>query len=372
MRRYSRKKNSVRIFSAITLFAAVLFVASYYIANKKEEGVVVAKVNGTEIYQSEIEQKLRSIFEGQGEEVSAPTIENLPKEVLDILIKETYLDKELSKLAKESSVGKDKKVEEQIAAVESKILRQAYIDATVAKEVTDQKVSDKYAEIASSIAGKKEYLVFHIVTKTKAEAEKLRNEITAKKKSIKFADAAKKYSLDQESAARGGELGFVMEDNMIKEIADAIANLKQDEISAPIQTKFGWHLVKFTESREAQLLPFDAVKENIREQLEQDKANEIEAKIVKGAKVEILLKSKDKSSEPKTETSAQPAAPVDQPAVIDSTTVEPEAVVEQQVEPSSEPQVEVQPEQQESEKKQDEKSKTKETKHDKKHRNQQS
>ncbi len=321
MRRYSRNKNSVRIFSAITLLAAVILGASYYLTNKKEKGMVVAKVNGQEIYQSEIEQKLRNIFEGQGEEVAVPAIENLPKEVLDILIKETYLDKELSKLAKRSDVMKDKKVKERVAASESKILRQSYIDSVLEKEVTEQKVSAKYAEISSNLAGKKEYSIFHIVAKSKEDAEKIYKEITAKKKSIRFSDAAKKYSIDQESAERGGNLGFVLEDNMIKEIADAIVNLKQDEISTPIQTKFGWHLVKFTEVREAQPLPFDSVKQNIREQLEQDKTNEIEAKIAKDAKVKIVIKLKEAVEPKKAETAAELA-----PAAIEPAAIEPAAI----------------------------------------------
>ena len=327
MRRYSRNKNSVRIFSAITLIAAVILGASYYLNNKKEKGMVVAKVNGQEIYQSEIEQKLRNIFEGQGEEVAVPAIENLPKEVLDILIKETYLDKELSKLAKRSDVMKNKKVKERVAAAESKILRQSYIDSVLEKEVTEQKVSAKYSEISSNLAGQKEYSIFHIVAKSKEEAEKTYKEITAKKKSIRFSDAAKKYSIDQESAERGGDLGFVLEENMIKEIADVIVNLKQDEISAPIQTKFGWHLVKFTEVREAQPLPFDSVKQNLREQLEQDKTNEIEAKIVKDAKVEIVIKLKEAVESKKAETAAEQA-----PAAIEPIAIEPAAIDAESIE----------------------------------------
>jgi len=321
MRRYSRNKNSVRIFSAITLIAAVVLGASYYLNNKKEKGMVVAKVNGQEIYQSEIEQKLRNIFESQDEKVAVPAIENLPKEVLDILIKETYLDKELSKLAKRSDLMKDKKVKERVAAAESKILRQSYIDSVLEKEVTEQKVSAKYAEISSNLAGKKEYSIFHIVAKSKEEAGKIYKEITAKKKSIRFSDAAKKYSIDQESAERSGDLGFVLEENMIKEIADAIANLKQDEISAPIQTKFGWHWVKFSEVREAQPLPFDSVKQNLREQLEQEKTNEIEAKIVKDAKVKIVIKLKEAVEPKKAETAAEAA-----PAAIEPVEIEPAAI----------------------------------------------
>lgn len=297
MRLYSKKKNSVKIFSAMTIFVALLFVISQQITAKKDEGIIVATVNGEKISQSEITQKLRNIFDGQGDNVKIPEIKNLPREVLDILIKETYLDKELSKLAKRSNVINDKKVKERILASESKILRQAYIAAEVAKEVTDQRVSEKYTEISSELAGKKEYLVFHIVVKSEAEAKAVRKKIWGERSAARFANAAKRYSLDKESASRGGELGFVLEDNMIQEISDMVVNLKKDEVSGPIETKFGWHLVKFTDVKDAKPLPFDSVKENIREQLERDQINEIEAGIVKDVKVEILITPEEKSLE---------------------------------------------------------------------------
>ncbi len=295
MKRYSRKRNSVKIFAAVATVATLLVFLSYGLFNKSGKGSVIAKVNGQEIFQSEVEQKLLGIFEGQGSEIKTPSVDNLPKEVLDILIKEVYLDRELSKLAKKSSVAKDKDVVARITEVQNKILREAYIKDAVSKEVTEKKVSDKYAEISSNLAGKKEFHIFHIVAKSKDQASKIRRELFEKKRAISFADAAKKYSLDHESAERAGDLGFVLEDNVIKEISDVVVKLKEGEVSDPIQTKFGWHLIKFVEVRDAQPLSFDSVKQNIRNQLEQDAANEIESKIVKDAKVEILIKSKDES-----------------------------------------------------------------------------
>lgn len=292
-RNFGRRKNSVRIFSAITLFAALIFVASYYFIHQREKGVVVAKVNGQEILQSELELKLRSIFDETGGGTKLPAIANLPKEVLDILIKETYLDKKLSGLAKKSNLAHSAPIEAKIASAQDRILRQAYIDSVVTKDVTDKKIADKYAEISSALAGKKEYFVFHIVVKSKAEAEKLRGMITAKGKAIKFFDVAKKYSLDSESAEKGGELGFVLEDNMIKEVGEEIVKLQKDEISKPIETRFGWHLVKFTDVRDAQPLSFEAVKDNIRQQLSQDRINEIESEIVRNAKVKILIQTRE-------------------------------------------------------------------------------
>ena len=79
--------------------------------------------------------------------------------------------------------------------------------------------------------------------------------------------------------------------------------------------------MKFSEVREAQPLPFDSVKQNLREQLEQDKTNEIEAKIVKDAKVKIVIKLKEAVEPKKAETAAEAA-----PAAIEPVEIEPAAI----------------------------------------------
>lgn len=342
MRHSSRKKNSTKIVVAIIAAAAVAFGFSNYLLNKKEAGAVIAKVNGEKIYKSEVERKLRNFFDDRSQEVKMPEIETLPKEVIEILVKEIYLEKELTKAAEKSAVAKDKELKDRIADLKGKILRQAYVDSLLKTEITDEKVNEKYVELTNELAGKKEYSISHIVVKTKEEAEKIAKEFKAKKP-LKFADAAKKYSLDQESAEKAGDLGYILEDNMIKEIAAVLPSLKKDEISSPIETKFGWHLVKFTDVRDAKPLAFETVKNNIREQLTQDKINEINAGISKDAKVEVLLKLKeteDKKGEeqqiPEKETAAQPAESVEEvkteEAAPAETVTEEKAVEEKAVE----------------------------------------
>ncbi len=312
MRHYSRKKNSTKIFVAATVIAALIYtISTYFIAHSNES--VIAKVNGKKIFKSEIEKKLRSVFDGQNQEIKIPEIDNLPKEVIEILVKEIYLDKELTKEAKRSKTVQTNEIKDQIDEAQNKILRQTYVNSLIKAEVTDKKINDKYVELSNDLAGKKEYLVSHIVTKTKEEAEKLSKDLQAKKVSAnKFSELAKKHSIDQDSSGNGGDLGYILEDNMIKEISDAIANLKKDEISAPIQTKFGWHLVKIADIRDAKPLPFESVKDNIRDQIVQDKLNEINAKITKDAKVQILIQLKEVEAKP---TPAEPAPAVQAPEV---------------------------------------------------------
>jgi peptidyl-prolyl cis-trans isomerase C len=294
MRRHSKKKNFTKIFIATTIVAASIFATYYYFLNK-ENDLVIATVNNQKIFKLDVEKKLRNVFEGQNfsssdQEVKIPAIETLPSEVIEIIAKEIYLEKQLTKEAKKSK-SNNKETAAKIIDLQEKILRQTYTESLIKEEVNDQKISEKYSELINQLNGKKEYLTFHIVVKNKEEADKLKKELNSKK-APKFSELAKKYSIDQETAVKGGELGYIMEEYMIKEIFEVLPKLKKEEISNPIQTKFGWHLIKVSEVRDVKAQEFEAVKENIRQQLIQEKINEINSRITKEAKVKILISLK--------------------------------------------------------------------------------
>ncbi len=301
----SRKKKSKKLFVAATAIAAVIFIGSYYLIAGNSGDKVVAKINGQKILRSEVDMRLRDIFEAQGGENSAPSLEELPKEIVEILAKEVYLEKELTKEAMQSDIAKSKEVKARIEDAKNKILRQAYIDSILKEEVTAEKINGKYLELSKDLEGKKEYQISHIVVRTKEEAEKIAQELRSKKSQGKFAELAKKHSIDQESAVKGGEIDYTLEDSMIKEIATVVTSLEKNQISDPIETKFGWHLVKVGDIRDARALSFEAVKDNIRDQLIQDRVNEINNRIINDAKIQILIRLKEisKSAEPKAETS---------------------------------------------------------------------
>jgi peptidyl-prolyl cis-trans isomerase C len=339
-RLHSRKKNFVKIFAVVALIAAALFGISVYFLKEKSD-TVVATINNQKIFKSELDSKIRSVFDGQnfGDqsfETKIPDITSLPKEVIEILAKEVYLERELTKEAKKSQAAKSPELQAKIAQAKDRMIRQSYISSLLKEKVSDEKIREKYTELSNEINGKKEYLIAHIVTKTKEEADKIFKELNAKK-APKFADLAKKYSVDQESAANGGSLGYIVESNMFKEISDVLVTLKKDQVSQPIQTKFGWHLVKMSEVREAKALDFEAVKENIREQLSQEALGEINSKITKDAKIKILIKLQEPKA-PETTTSETPAdekeniiaAPETEKAVTEETKEEVEELKEKE------------------------------------------
>ena len=98
----------------------------------------------------------------------------------------------------------------------------------------------------------------HILVATEAEAKEIKERL---KKGEDFATVAKEKSKDP--SAEGGDLGFFGRGQMLKPFEDAAFALKDGEISDPVQTQFGWHIIKVEEKRTRPLPTFDQVKDTI-------------------------------------------------------------------------------------------------------------
>ncbi len=86
----------------------------------------------------------------------------------------------------------------------------------------------------------------HLLVETEEEAKKLKQEIEQGKS---FAEAAKEVSLCP-SGQEGGDLGYFGKGMMVKEFEDAAFSMNVGEISAPIKTQFGWHLIQLTDKKD--------------------------------------------------------------------------------------------------------------------------
>lgn len=86
----------------------------------------------------------------------------------------------------------------------------------------------------------------HILVKTRPEAVKIKKDI--ERGNITFEDAARQYSLCP-SGQNGGDLGFFTRKQMVQPFSDVAFDLKEGQISDPVGTKFGWHLIKTTDRR---------------------------------------------------------------------------------------------------------------------------
>ncbi|HOY70109.1 MAG TPA: peptidylprolyl isomerase [Methylotenera sp.] len=165
------------------------------------------------------------------------------------------------------------------------LLTSAYLQDFVKKNPiseTDKKAA--YEEYKKAY-GEKEYSARHILVKTEAEAK----EIIAKlQKGSDFAKLAKEKSLDPGSKDKGGDLGWFSPATMVKPFSDAVAALPKGKTTAePVQTQFGWHVIKMIDTRASQPLSYDKVKEGLEKNLQQRNLEKMMADLRAKAKVDI-------------------------------------------------------------------------------------
>jgi len=149
-----------------------------------------------------------------------------------------------------------------------------------APEITDKQVHARYdQEIAKS--HKTEYRAQHILTETEEQAIAAINDL---KKGKKFEDVAKARSRDT-NKDKGGELGWVRQDSVPPEFFAAITQLGKGQYTqTPVQTSFGWHVIRVEDTRELSPVPYEKIKARVRALLQQEyveaKANELRAAAV--------------------------------------------------------------------------------------------
>jgi peptidyl-prolyl cis-trans isomerase D len=151
--------------------------------------------------------------------------------------------------------------------------------AELAKDiaVTDPEVlkayQDRIAQYTEPAQVKARHILFKASTDAEyAEALKRAQDLRTKLvKGLDFAKAAEQYSDDPSAKGRGGDLGWFDAPKMVKAFSDAAFKLKKGEISEPVKTQFGIHLIQLEDSKPAEVKPFDEVKAQIKAQLEDDR-----------------------------------------------------------------------------------------------------
>jgi peptidyl-prolyl cis-trans isomerase C len=129
----------------------------------------------------------------------------------------------------------------------------------------------------------REYHARHILVDDKASAEAITKELQG---GADFAKLAEQKSKDP-SGKSGGDLGWFTLDTMVKPFGDAVAALQPGQLTAaPVQTQFGWHVIKLEESRAPSAPAFDDVKDRVRAIVQRKKLQSYLDELRKGAKIE--------------------------------------------------------------------------------------
>lgn len=156
------------------------------------------------------------------------------------------------------------------------------MEKVVAEAVTDEALQAAYDARFKDAAPQTEYSAAHILVATQEEADAIKAELAG---GADFAEIAKAKSTDTGSGANGGDLGWFGLGMMVKPFEDAVVAAKVGEVSGPIQTDFGFHLILVKETRVAEKPTLDQLRDELAAEVENAAINAKIEELTKGATV---------------------------------------------------------------------------------------
>ncbi len=259
----------------LAAFAALCCLAGLAAAAPPPADPVVARVDGSDIHLSDVQEALQSL---------PADYRNMPQQALTTALVDQLIDrKAVSVMARKQGLDKDPAVQRQMARAQEEALQSALFHREVGPLVTDQAVRARYDRDFAGKPGEPEVHARHILVGSEAEADAIIAEL---KKGGDFAAIAKARSSDP-GAAQGGDLGWFKKGDMLPEFSEAAFALKPGEVSdKPVHTSYGWHVIQVEERRTAPPPSFDQVREELRNKMIQEGVQKLLASARAATKVE--------------------------------------------------------------------------------------
>lgn len=270
-------KDKKWIFWVAGIGAVVLTAVILYFAINQDEAV--ALVDGEKITKEELTDRLISLY---GEKVLNQLIVNkmieIDAEKQGIEVSEDELNEELDKYY--SMYGGEEnftsflemsgfKLEDFKDDVKLSLLLDQILEERI--EISDEEMKEYFEENKEDFAQEEQVEASHILVEDKETAFEVINKLN---NGADFAELAKEYSIDEKTKDKGGELGYFGKGEMVKEFEEEVFAMEVNTISKPVETQYGFHVIKKTDHKPYQEANFEDVKEEVRQAILEQKKDE--------------------------------------------------------------------------------------------------
>jgi peptidyl-prolyl cis-trans isomerase C len=253
------------------LLAAALAMA----ASAHGQSNVVARVNGVAIPQQQLDLLVKNLV-AQGRPDSPELREAVKQQMInrELMVQE----------AARRGLDKNSEVATRLAFARQDVLSTAYVNETFrTNPVTDEALRKEYERIKAQL-GAREYKVRHILVAKEDEAKEV---IALIRKGGSFEKLAAERSMDPGSKVNGGDLDWGPPGRYVKPFADALPKLKKGQVTeAPVQTQFGWHVIRVDDERATKLPSFEEAKPQLQQMLQGQIVDKAVADLRAKAKIE--------------------------------------------------------------------------------------
>ena len=262
----NRNVSALRLVAA----AAILGFAALGPAHAK----VLAKVDGSEITDDDVRNALEDLGPTLPQQLKGPAREAY---VLDYLIDVKLAAAQAAK----EKLGDNPEFARRMAYFHDKVLMEGLLTNIAKAATTDEAEKKVYDDAAKAQKPETEIHARHILVPTEDEAKAALARVQKGEDFAKVAD-----ELSKDPGSQGGDLGWFTRDKMVPEFAAAAFKLEPGQVSEPIKTEFGWHVIKVEGKREKAFPPFDQVKDQVARYVAQKAQGDAIMKLREAAKVE--------------------------------------------------------------------------------------
>ncbi|HHY49419.1 MAG TPA: peptidylprolyl isomerase [Alphaproteobacteria bacterium] len=248
------------VLGALALFAAVPALAQDAPAAAAPAAVspdtVVATVGGETITEADIAFAAEDLQQELQQMAPADRKPFLVTVLIDMKV--------MAKAARDEQMDQTDIFKRRLRYLEERALRRAFFSEKIAADVTPEAVQAAYDAFVQTFVPQEEVHARHILVGTKEDAEAIRAELATGKP---FEVLAMEKSTDPSAKQNGGDLGFFQRGQMVKPFEDAAFALQPGEVSEPIETQFGWHIIKLEEKRQSKPPALEEIEGQLQQQV---------------------------------------------------------------------------------------------------------
>lgn len=251
--------DRLRRLDTTAVLLALLLITSACSDKPADPSKALAVINGKELTVGEFDLRWSQMPESARKSYDSP--EGRKKFLEELITRELLLQE-----ARKRGLDRDRTLVERVERFKERSILDSLMKEEVDSRVTvtQDEVKAFYTTHSESFTAPRESRVSHILVKTEADALDLKKRLN---EGEDFAGLARKVSLDLATRYKGGDLGVIKPGQMVPQFEQAVRHLKVGEISPPVATQFGYHIIKLNDRTAGTVQSFDETKDQVKDQL---------------------------------------------------------------------------------------------------------
>jgi peptidyl-prolyl cis-trans isomerase C len=255
-----------------------LFTATFLSTAALADDYIVLKVNDDAISSQAVQKNWQQLFP----EASAPSFDTVNPAIRQNVLRGMVSERLLYTEAQKQGIENSPELKEALEEAKRKLVIRQFLQKRSGELVNEEALKAEYQKLAEAQQGKTEIRARHILLESKKDAKDMAKRLEAGEK---FQALAREFSKDPGSAGQGGDLGYFTEGTMVKEFSDAAFALKKGEVSKPVKSPFGWHIILLEDSRAASLAPFNEMRDELKQKVQEQALNSYVQQLIENAKI---------------------------------------------------------------------------------------